>query len=489
MRRLKVLLVPPLTAALAAGCRPDLSTPTPGHGAAGDSVSLVLAPDSIMVPEGGRRTLFVLALDHEVVLPDAPRTFTTRDPSIAAITSNGLLLALAPGRTFAVVQSGLAVDSVPVIVSVVPWTVTFPDASTRVAAGTSIPLATVVSGAPEPLVSPTVIYTSGDSTIATVSSTGAITGLRAGTVWIRARLRGSADSTRVEVFAPTRYALDRVITLQNSPGSFALSPSEVLIGQAFGLTRLQLPDLQATGTVPSGTISDVAVTADGATAFIVVQSQATGGVYRVDLATGTTTWLTPLMGRIALSDHDSTINLLRGTELDVFASDGTAKKTVPLSQDGGFVLVSVPSGAVYALSAIGFRTDRRTTVSEIQRHDTTSRSLAVNELRAPNDMAASADGRELYIADLVGPARVYAVSGDGRGEDLPVSNVLAIAGSPDGEAIIAARSAQVVIVDRRSRSVVQRIDLPLNPLRIAFDAGKRMLILAHNQLFVFRALP
>ena len=128
-------------------------------------------------------------------------TWTVRDPDIASVTQSGLITAIAPGVTQVSASAGgmSAVVDVDVarrptaVVSVSPGT-------TVVRVGDSMPLsATALDNSGQTVAGRPVSWRSSNAAIASVSSSGVVTGVGPGSVTITATIDGVSDAASVTV--------------------------------------------------------------------------------------------------------------------------------------------------------------------------------------------------------------------------------------------------------------------------------------------------
>lgn len=152
------------------------------------------------------------------VLTDRAVTWTTNSATVASVSANGLITAVAPGGAVITVASEGKTAVVAVTVSSVPIAsiAVSPGADEVVVSQTLQLTAVAKDGAGGTLTGRTVAWATSDAAKATVSSTGLVTGVAAGAVTITASAEGKSGSAS--------------ITVKPKPvGAVIVSPSQVSI--------------------------------------------------------------------------------------------------------------------------------------------------------------------------------------------------------------------------------------------------------------------
>jgi len=167
--------------------------------------SVVLSPSSASVPIGSNRALTVTVSDNNgLALTGRLIAFSTSNPSVATVNGSGTVVAITQGRAIITAQavqdqvSGTAtIDVVQVPVANVSIT---PAGSQTVSQGLTLQLAaTMRDGTGGILAGRSVSWTTSNASIATVSSTGMVTGVSLGVVQITAESEGVIASVTVTV--------------------------------------------------------------------------------------------------------------------------------------------------------------------------------------------------------------------------------------------------------------------------------------------------
>jgi uncharacterized protein YjdB len=203
--------------------------------------SVVITPDASTLVVGQTAQLSGQVRDAAGA-PLAGRTivWTTSDPQVATVTSQGLVTAVTPGNATITATCEGRNDSAPILVNprpvstviLSPGQVTiFTSQSTQLTAIVTDDRGQVLTGRP-------ILFTSSNTAVATVSTAGLVTGVSSGAVTITATSEGSTGTASVTV------APEPVASVTVSPAS----PS-VIIGQTVQLTAVPR---NASGVVLNG---------------------------------------------------------------------------------------------------------------------------------------------------------------------------------------------------------------------------------------------
>ena len=161
-----------------------------------------------------------------VVMPNEPVTWQSSDTTVSTVASSGTLKARKVGHAKVVASAGGSSDTANVVVAtmVVPVsTVTVVLNSSSLNIGqTSQAVVTLKDSAGDVLTGPTVAWSSGNTTVATVDGSGVVTAKSAGTAVITATSEGQSGSATLTV----NMAVVPVATV-----SVSLNPASINVGQ------------------------------------------------------------------------------------------------------------------------------------------------------------------------------------------------------------------------------------------------------------------
>lgn len=163
---------------------------------------------SALLPGETVRLSAVAKGDAGTVIPGKTFVWSTSDASVAAVSSDGIVLAVAPGTA----NIGASTDgkssavAVTVEASALTAIVVAPSPMLVGVGGTYAVAAAGADQRGKPINVSQFTFQSSDPTIASVSASGSVTGMRAGTVSITASAQGIVGTTTVTVVSPTTVA-------------------------------------------------------------------------------------------------------------------------------------------------------------------------------------------------------------------------------------------------------------------------------------------
>jgi DNA-binding beta-propeller fold protein YncE len=379
--------------------------------------SVIVTPSSIEMPAGDDRTIGIQVYRHGVAgVPASPEVTST--DTMVLTTQGRSLHALRPGQAWIRASYGDGADSSTVLVRSSPQTFTLSPRAAYLAVGWQ---RTVVATFRDSLggINTSATLSVDDPGVASLSSGGVLTGVSAGSTWLRAVLDTMRDSIPVIVSDPATAPTSMTsIQVNGRPYGITAGGGRVLVTDIAN-DELAIIDPRS-GTVTarvavSPAPIDVQASLDGRLAYVLSETQ--GCITVVDIATASVvaTWSLPAPA------NTQYWRLLR-------SADGT-NLYVTTSQIG-IVVVDARSGQALATAAVS---------------------------SAINGIAESNDGRRLYVSDIVG-GRVLEVDA----LSLSVQRTLFVGGGPqevvldpDGARLYVARkSDDVAIIDLATFSPV-----------------------------------
>jgi len=183
--------------------------------------SVVLSPSPTTLQIGEQRTLTVTVTDKNgLALPGRLVEFSSSNPAVATVNASGVVSGVSVGAVTinakAVQDQVTGTASINVVQARVANVAITPAGSQTVFQGTTLQLsATLRDAQNNTLTGRTVNWTTSNQAIATVSSSGLVTGVALGTVQITAESEGAAASVQVNV-QPRPV---QTVTLSPNPGT------------------------------------------------------------------------------------------------------------------------------------------------------------------------------------------------------------------------------------------------------------------------------
>jgi uncharacterized protein YjdB len=169
--------------------------------------SVVVSPASLDLVVADTSRLTLVGRDAGgAVVPGLTVAWRSLAAGVATVDAGGLVRGVAAGTTFVVGQVGTLEDSASVVVTAAAPTVgsvgVAPD-PVSVAAGDTTRLTATVHDTDGNEMTATVTWSSSSAAVATVNTSGLVTGVAAGTAFIRAVVGDVSDSAAVTVTAPS----------------------------------------------------------------------------------------------------------------------------------------------------------------------------------------------------------------------------------------------------------------------------------------------
>jgi hypothetical protein len=157
-------------------------------------------------------------------------TWSSGDVAVATTTGTGTVTAVAAGATTIVATSGTVADTanLTVVVVTVDSVDVSPDSLSVAVSGTDNVSARFFDALGTEILGPIAAWQSTDAAVATVTSTGVVSGVAPGTAWIVGTEDNGADSTHVTVIAVSQFDIEvrYVGTLPSASVQTAFSDAE-----------------------------------------------------------------------------------------------------------------------------------------------------------------------------------------------------------------------------------------------------------------------
>ncbi len=219
------------------------------------TITVSLTPTTIFVGEAANA--IPAGLDQNgASIATGPITWSTASGAVATVNINGVVTGVAPGTTDVIATSGTRQGKATITVIPVPVaSVVVTPATNLIAVGETKQLtATPRDANSNALTGRTTTWTSSDQTKATVSSTGVVTGVAAGSATITATVEGKSGTAEVTV-VPSSADCTSATALQLAVGALrVLSASEKLsfcVGSASAASEYVLIPFHASGVAAS----------------------------------------------------------------------------------------------------------------------------------------------------------------------------------------------------------------------------------------------
>ncbi len=236
--------------------------------------TVVVTPALATLIPGAQLTFTAAAEDGNAnPISDPSVTWSSADVTVATITGVGLATAVAAGTTTVIATAGPVADTadVMVVVVTVDSVDVSPDSLSLSVGGIGNVSARFFDAAGTEILGPTATWASTDTDVATVTSTGVVTGVAPGTAWVRGTEDNGADSTHVTVIAVSLFDIEVrfVGTLPSASVQTAFSDAEsrwedLLIGDlaAVAVTLAAADCVTVAHPAVAETIDDVVIFAE-----------------------------------------------------------------------------------------------------------------------------------------------------------------------------------------------------------------------------------
>ena len=282
--------------------------------------------------------------------------------------------------------------------------------------------------------------------------------------------------------------IERADALTARPYGAAISARDVVYVTQLDnerVARIDLPALGVRASVDVGWIpTHIAFNAAGTRAYVANQFDQTVGV--IDAASNTQTSTISVSGDVFIAipnSQDTRLYVVTNNDrlYEIDRASGSALRSVPLAGTGQ-TLAWHPNG--YLLYASTFSGG---TAVEIDTRSMTITRTFVTGSKA-QEVVVSRDGAELFVADQdLQKVDVFNLASGDRVASISVGgNPWGMAMSPDQQQLYVSLvfQGEVVVVDRASRAVVQRIPTGGVPRRIVFNRSGTMAVVTDEAGFV-----
>ena len=309
-------------------------------------------PLSATITVGETRAVTVRVLDADgATLSNRHLYWSSQNPAIASVTQDGIISGVAAGGTQVAVSTGGKSAVVPVTVNARPVSLVrvTPSTVSIIAGATTQLVAQALDAGSEVVEGRPVIWATSNDAIATVTSTGLVTGVAAGTTNITATIDGVVGSS--------------VLTVQPVPvASVTLTPSSeaLIVGQQLQLTATprDAASLPLSGRAVSWSSSAPATASVSSTGVVTALSQGTATITATSEGKSASSRITVSLVPIdTVSVTPRTANVAAGQTLQLVArlsdSIGTnlTGRSVTWQTDQPTIATVSSTGVVSALTA------------------------------------------------------------------------------------------------------------------------------------------
>lgn len=340
------------------------TTPPPPVG------SVTVTPDVLTIAPGGGQQLAALARDASgTPVTDRPLSWTSTAPSVASVTAAGYVRGVAGGSAFVIATSESKADTVRVTVSApggqttpaVVTTVSIAPAAIDLAVGGTQPLlASAFDAEGRAVTGRATAWASANAGVASVSATGTVTAVAAGTTTVRATIDGVVAEIAVRVTPPPQVPTSVVASMSSvalTVGSTSDATATLrdqtgapMAGYNIAWTSANagIASVSATGRITAVGNGTTTVTASAAGLSAAITVTVTGGTPN----SGTASLLTSSYGSVALSGGSTVLlpNVL-------VAGDDDPAGLTALQAIAIYSLADVPAGATLSSAKLAVTID------------------------------------------------------------------------------------------------------------------------------------
>lgn len=425
-----------------------------------------VSPEDTAVHLAGTYTLRSTVRDFfSDSLPNAARTFSTADSSVATISATGLVTAKGVGLTaLTVASTGLFRSATVRVHDTSPYAIDVSPADTSVhEGGTFILRTTVRDYFGDSVANASRTFQAADTSVATISASGLVTAKKKGQTSLQ------VQSGAVNAFASVTVLDSNIVArvaLADAPYGVAASTAGVVyVAPILGpsVRRLNMVNFTLTDDIPVGG-NPAQIAFNGTGTIALVTKRAAGSIGIIDVATHAQVDTIDVPGEpypIRVTGDGSTAYVAAGGWL--FKVSVGAKLVVDSVAASSTQLTLGPGDSLLYFSSGGVVTEVRTSTMAVVRTFTTG-GIA-------QGLVVSQDGTELYIADEVGPLRIWSLASGTEIDTVSTGGgTFGVALTADGTGLfVGTTGGKILRIDRVSRAIVHTIDAGGTPRNIAVD--------------------
>ena len=283
-----------LTGAVAVTSCSSADTTAPLQPTGGGTATIVITPNTTSLVVGA--TLPLQAVAHDAsgnIVPDASIHWSSSDTAVATVSSTGVVTGKGIGsaQIAASAEGKSAIATLSVVAVPVASVAVAPTSGSIVTGGTMSLAAVTYDANGNALPNRAVVWASSAPQVATVSSTGKVTAVAAGTATITATSEGKVGSAQITVTPPAPTPVASVVV---TPGSKSLSvggtvtlSAATLDASGKTLTGRAITWSTSSGAVATVTTSGVVTAIGAGTATITATSEGQSGTATITVTAPT----------------------------------------------------------------------------------------------------------------------------------------------------------------------------------------------------------
>lgn len=313
--------------------------------------SVALQPSSVALQPGQTATLTATTKSADsTVLTGRVVTFTSDNPGVARVSSDGVVTAVASGTaTIAATSEGVRGTAAVVVTPVPVGSVVLLPTNAGVVAGQTVALsATVLDTAGRVVIDRVVSWTSSDIHVAVVSTTGVVTGVATGTATITATCEGRSGTSTVTVIAPP---IDSV-SVQPSLATVQIGRSTTLTATVKDVTGAIVTDRAVSWT--SGNVAVAIVSSTGVVTGVAAGTAIISATSGGKSGSATVTVVPVPVGSVSVAPSSATLVPTQVIGLSAVVRDENGvvvtDRAVTWASSNSAVATVSPSGVVTAVA-------------------------------------------------------------------------------------------------------------------------------------------